>query len=1058
MNRVVGTDERPQDAGPAKDERPRQAGVSGQALLSTIPKILYALLGVLAIVALSYLFGHGQLEGALYGNDISVGLSSVEWYNRWFPRIPLWYPLQGGGTTYPILYPTLPSLLSVVIHRLSGFTTVQAFRLLGFMSIPLTAVGIYFLVWLKLRNQTAALIAGIFFLLSSGSWDWLVRIGLYAQSVSLMFFPWTFICFDAFLTRSLQPSKTAKRVRPRILFLLSALMYAILFLMHPRTGVSFAMAVGLYALIQPFLHFRFSIAIRKIPVHFMRAVIAVVIGIALTSFWFIPLSHANSIANREGLSYNTWDSLSYYDFPATLGITPPLSEAYLMTFAIPVVILAVVGMIVGLIKRKAAFAWGAVSVGAVLFVAMPGIWPGLVRVFEFLWARVMDRPVLIALVLMPAVAAYGALAPGEMLVDLGGFLLARITRGEVFPRIIRTFGEILRTGATAILALTIAFAMVIGFIGLESRIGYGPPGSDGGLPLRFDGGRLTIENEPELTLSRTGDLYMQEEILGITQSLELDEFTRLDVSPNLGGITQRLNLYSEASMVNIYNYQASIIHGMWGYQQGLFYGETEATYHQINELAKWFGIQYVLLNRTHDSIEKYDPSLWPVVHPLDNEDGSLLEVRQYLDAPEMASLLRAPSILVIGGYENAIYDQVFRTFVAGGIGYKEATLVEGTHNIDDYSLAELNRFNVVLLHGYGHRKHNRAWRLLEQFVQGGGSLYVDTGWQYWTPDWELGTAPEVLPIENLEWTDLGVTENYAIEAPEFGEPGEVDGFAPLSWEGSPWSVSCPSVAVRAWGETLLSVESRPIIVAGRYGEGKVVWSGMNLIGHANTYDNDAERAFLKKLIEWLAPPPTRPELGSPRVARDYPDRLLFEIQGPIEHGTTLLWREAYAPYWSAVVRTSGGESDVPIYRAGPGMMLLMPPEIDEESAIIEMDIGLGWIGIAGIGLSIFSVLGLLGWVLEPRLQILDRIKSRWVGQRSGSVEGPRKPMGTEVAPSSVHEELEIEIGETADLKALMAKLEIPDQALESHDEEADQLINWWRNTKSSDGDMKDDSN
>jgi hypothetical protein len=148
---------------------------------------------------------------------------------------------------------------------------------------------------------------------------------------------------------------------------------------------------------------------------------------------------------------------------------------------------------------------------------------------------------------------------------------------------------------------------------------------------------------------------------------------------------------------------------------------------------------------------------------------------------------------------------------------------------------------------------------------------------------------------------------------------------------------------------------------------------------------------------------------------------------------------------------------VVVFEGGTRRIIIFPA-INEKSVIIEMDISLGWIGIAGIGLSILSVLGLLGWVLEPRLRILDRIKSRWVGQRSSSVEGPRKPMGTEVASSSVHEGLEIEIGETADLKALMAKLEIPDQAVESHDEEADQLINWWRKTKSSDGDMKDDSN
>ena len=146
----------------------------------------YFLFGVAGILSLSYLFGHGQLEGILFGNDIPWALSLAQWYDRWFPDLAIWFPLQGGGTPLLFLYPPGTSLLVVLLSRLTGLTVIQAFRLLGFLSVPITGVGIYMLVWAKLKSQTAALVAGLFLPLSTATWHWLVTIGLYAQSVSIM--------------------------------------------------------------------------------------------------------------------------------------------------------------------------------------------------------------------------------------------------------------------------------------------------------------------------------------------------------------------------------------------------------------------------------------------------------------------------------------------------------------------------------------------------------------------------------------------------------------------------------------------------------------------------------------------------------------------------------------------------------------------------------------------------------------------------------------------------------------------------------------------------------
>ncbi|MGD8555159.1 MAG: hypothetical protein PVJ32_06965, partial [Anaerolineales bacterium] len=76
-----------------------------------VMRLAYMLLAVAAIFFFCYLFGHTQLEGALSGNDIPWALSQAQWYARWFPDLPTWFPLQGGGTPLLFLYPPGTSLI-----------------------------------------------------------------------------------------------------------------------------------------------------------------------------------------------------------------------------------------------------------------------------------------------------------------------------------------------------------------------------------------------------------------------------------------------------------------------------------------------------------------------------------------------------------------------------------------------------------------------------------------------------------------------------------------------------------------------------------------------------------------------------------------------------------------------------------------------------------------------------------------------------------------------------------------------------------------------------------
>jgi len=479
-------------------------------------------------------------------------------------------------------------------------------------------------------------------------------------------------------------------------------------------------------------------------------------------------------------------------------------------------------------------------------------------------------------------------------------------------------------------------------------------------------GRIEMLDPPLWALSSEGEARYLQVLPEIVEVLDLDAQTRLDVSPNQSGISQALSLYSDASIINSYGFSASLLQSMWEYQSDVFYSPGIGTTHELNQLAKWFGVKFVIVDEELYPHEIYPSDLWPVVYPLEAESDQRILVRRFNEAPEMVSLLTTPTILVVGGYENAIYDQAFKTFVKGALGYEAGLVVEGVHLIDDYSIRDLREFDVVFLHGYGYENRQLAWNLLEAYVEAGGALYVDTGWQYSTPDWETPEAPAVLPVTALEWTDLGMTEAYLIQDADFAAENDSSAFAPLIWDDLPWNVSAP-VDLRQWARPILSVEGTPMIVAGEYGAGRVVWSGMNLVGHSVAYDNSAERELLGALIGWLAPRPETTLLPTPEVIRDHPDRIRFSLLEPTEGPTSLLWREAYSPDWRARLIVDGDEVDIQTYRAGPGLTLLRLPQIDAAGAEIRLDYDLGWIGIAGNAVSLVTLIVLLILAVKPEL-------------------------------------------------------------------------------------------
>jgi hypothetical protein len=534
-----------------------------------------------------------------------------------------------------------------------------------------------------------------------------------------------------------------------------------------------------------------------------------------------------------------------------------------------------------------------------------------------------------------------------------------------------------RVGVSVVSLLIVAASLQPGgrFATTSPRsLSYGPAGIDlvdvwdkekeGSEPPLVD--QLAPGNWPSPTLSDSDPAIVRS--MALASQLPPDRPLRIDVSPYQGRIAMDLTAYADVSQINAYTYTTSLEHAMWGYQQNVFYSREDPVNEYgnprtLNGLADWFGTKYVFLRPGDDPVETYQEAGWERTY----EQGDL-QVWRNPSAPDMATATTRPAVLLIGKPRTDAYMTVFRLANDGMLPYDQALLVEGRARVDSYTVEELSAFDAVFLYGYDYKDGRKAWSTLASYVEQGGSLFVDTGWEFWIPEWEFEQAPDVLPVDHLTWTDYGSATSYDLGAPDISGSIDVTKFKPLIWEGKPWTLSGAEASdVRDWGRMVLSAGGRPLVVAGNFGRGKVVWSGMNLIGHARYGDpNPEEIRFLGNLVRWLAGVGSGDELPTPIVSREDPDHVTLSFAAVAGDVTWLYWRESYYPDWHAYVTDASGEHEVPIYRGGPGLML-MPIRADSGVASVRLEWAPSWAEHGAIFVSALGVLLVAAFFLDGLL-------------------------------------------------------------------------------------------
>lgn len=1032
---------------------------------SVILGIIFALVTLAIYTYLLYIIhGNALVLGAL-GSDFWSFFSRVGLLSQYFPNYPFWNNLEGGGSSLTLTYPILTHTLLVITSKFGHFSLWESYKIWIFLSVLISAYGVFLYAWIRLRIPAVAFLAGIFYILSPITYIFIYEWGFVAESLATMFFPYTFIFCDLFLLNALD-GKWSIRTRLYLFFAVS--LFAISFLAHPVVGfgtITFLFLYGLaLGLIRRRKHIKYTI-ITSVLVIFVY-----VLTVAVGSFWLLPFNFYTGISNyystrnnpdaakhrkkiektdgnnldldiRQVLSFNppkTMKADEYYktyNLPEGSPLKPgdvfddqkriiPLGYKFRnLSFPFAISILYLVGVLTSFVLWKRRLPQLAIaSFILLLIITSPdaifvlGSYPlSIVTSYLTSWRNMLipERT------LVPFIAAYGAYGIVAMF-----FMILRFLDKYFIYRLVK--GSVL-TVTTLVIAISVLYYFRAAPDKYPYEIAYSTE-TERGRNIRYDNiwrladpcrnyhkddpngysefsmcksdlfkanfstifvadscnkyksmfcqrtftdeevnqwiqqckdssatgevkqvlcstpllsdtvSTITYQVYPFMTLDKIKEYFRKNfpqqdpPMPSLFKAIPDDEFTRFDLSPRMVGYDMKTPFYEKASKISSYIQTASLLERNWGYELSTVH-LNDPVYNSpkaVSEIAQYFGLKYLVSAESQEVTDKIKAAGYREI----NKEESLF-IKD--DAEPIVALANKPKVLVIGDASLRPFELLFKRANFGVIPYDKALLVEGKSYVDDYSLDELKKFESIFLYGYKYHNKGVSWNLLNQYVKDGGRLFIDTGWQYFSADWNAGTTPEFIPVTQLAWTNYGKTSGYRLDSSLIDtEMIDVNGFTPLVYGNDPWGISGGD-QLKDWAKPVLTVDGHPLIVGGELGKGKVVWSGMNLMGHIKGYQpDDPEMKLLGTLMDWLLQGNNPENLA---FSSDYdakwvtPDNVKFTFNVTRNSPYYLYFKEAYYPYWKANLVSNGTETPLKIYRAGPGFMLYLLPQVNAGESI-----------------------------------------------------------------------------------------------------------------------------
>jgi len=268
----------------------------------SIVRLAYFAVALLLIVAFGYLFGFHILVGVMKGGDAGYAVHNLLWFSRWFPRIPVWYPLQGAGFAMTLSYPVVQNIVAIFIDKLSPLSLVESYKMLVFGSFIFAALGVYLFGAWRMKSQTLGTIAALFYLAMPGTFFWVTKLGYYAFAIGSALFPWGLVFFDVFLENVLS---SQKRGKVAISLFLASLTLGLSFMFHAFVGAALSVSFLIYGALVGYFRHKNLLSLKGILKGILAGIVVSVTAILLWAFWFFPVFRYAQLSAQLGKTQQT---------------------------------------------------------------------------------------------------------------------------------------------------------------------------------------------------------------------------------------------------------------------------------------------------------------------------------------------------------------------------------------------------------------------------------------------------------------------------------------------------------------------------------------------------------------------------------------------------------------------------------------------------------------------------------------------------------------------------------------------------------------------------------
>jgi len=404
--------------------------------------------------------------------------------------------------------------------------------------------------------------------------------------------------------------------------------------------------------------------------------------------------------------------------------------------------------------------------------------------------------------------------------------------------------------------------------------------------------------------------------------------------------------------------QQGVLRADWQYWLEHAVWSADSNYAEANFLLDWYAVRSLYGGPDPDVVRRFEarPDLY---RPLSTGSPDFARTFEYSAATPVLSAGDTRTALVIGG--DTAYSLVLRAIALSDFDSRSLIPIRGGEYLDDHSIAELSRFDEVILYQYRVHDPVRALALLDRYVERGGSAFVEASGS------DLEQArPAAPPIPGAAIMRTGIGPAWDLERGSSPIAAGLDltGFSPATYAGGPWGISyIPESSIASWAAPVLLTHGYPVLVAGTLGRGRVVWSGMNLPYHASSTRNAVESQLLAQALAWAAPAGGAP--AEYKASFVNPQERSIRLEGPAKG---VLFKESWVANWRAAV----DGHDVEIYRAGPDFMYI-PLHGLSQRTLVTLSFTRTALEWTGDGVSLLALGGLLlYWVAASRRRFRRR--------------------------------------------------------------------------------------